>query len=442
MKTLLLHGNLIDVEHGGRLLTDKNLLLDGETIAEIGVGEQTPADNIIDLNGSFVLPGLINLHVHLFGTGMPSKVLGGGNLQQFLMRVLRSPLGPKIMDKIIAGNVQTQLLSGVTTIRAVGDFCYSDIHIRDKIRAGKLIGPRMLVSGPAITVPGGHGDGTFAVTSADSAELVSFVDRNAQAGVDLIKICVTGGVMDAKEVGHPGELKMNLEQTKAVCDRAHALGLKVASHTESEEGLDIALRGGVDTIEHGAAISDEMLALYRENQSAMVVTFSPCVPLSILPPEITRLDDKATINTRVVGQGMADGANRALAEDIPLGLGTDAACPLCTQYNTWRELVYVSRFCGISPEKAICLATLGNAEIAGLDRETGSVTEGKAADLLIVRENPLEDLRALRKAEYVFAKGRQFKNPKPKKIEKIEQWLDSIDFEQLTFSDEKTGGNK
>lgn len=442
MKTLLLHGNLIDVEHGGRLLTDKNLLLDGETIAEIGVGEQTPADNIIDLNGSFVLPGLINLHVHLFGTGMPSKVLGGGNLQQFLMRVLRSPLGPKIMDKIIAGNVQTQLLSGVTTIRAVGDFCYSDIHIRDKIRAGKLIGPRMLVSGPAITVPGGHGDGTFAVTSADSAELVSFVDRNAQAGVDLIKICVTGGVMDAKEVGHPGELKMNLEQTKAVCDRAHALGLKVASHTESEEGLDIALRGGVDTIEHGAAISDEMLALYRENQSAMVVTFSPCVPLSILPPEITRLDDKATINTRVVGQGMADGANRALAEDIPLGLGTDAACPLCTQYNTWRELVYVSRFCGISPEKAICLATLGNAEIAGLDRETGSVTEGKAADLLIVRENPLEDLRALRKAEYVFAKGRQFKNPKPKKIEKIEQWLDSIDFEQLTFSGEKTGGNK
>lgn len=442
MKTLLLHGNLIDVEHGGRLLTDKNLLLDGETIAEIGVGEQIPADNIIDLNGSFVLPGLINLHVHLFGTGMPSKVLGGGNLQQFLMRVLHSPLGPKIMDKIIAGNVQAQLLSGVTTIRAVGDFCYSDIHIRDKIRAGKLIGPRMLVSGPAITVPGGHGDGTFAVTSADSAELVSFVDRNAQAGVDLIKICVTGGVMDAKEVGHPGELKMNLEQTKAVCDRAHALGLKVASHTESEEGLDIALRGGVDTIEHGAAISDEMLALHRENRSAMVVTFSPCVPLSILPPEITRLDDKATINTRVVGQGMADGANRALAEDIPLGLGTDAACPLCTQYNTWRELVYVSRFCGVSPAKAICLATLGNAEIAGLDRETGSVTEGKAADLLIVRENPLEDLRALRKAEYVFAKGRQFKNPKPKKIEKIEQWLDSIDFEQLTFSDEKTGGNK
>lgn len=442
MKTLLLHGNLIDVEHGGQLLPDTNLLLDGETIAEIGVGEQTPADNIIDLNGSFVLPGLINLHVHLFGTGMPSKVLGGGNLQQFLMRVLHSPLGPKIMDKIIAGNVQTQLLSGVTTIRAVGDFCYSDIHIRDKIRAGKLIGPRMLVSGPAITVPGGHGDGTFAVTSADTAELVSFVDRNAQAGVDLIKICVTGGVMDAKEVGHPGELKMNFEQTKAVCDRAHALGLKVASHTESEEGLDIALRGGVDTIEHGAAISDEMLALYRKNQSAMVVTFSPCVPLSILPPEITRLDDKATVNTRVVGQGMADGANRALAENISLGLGTDAACPLCTQYNTWRELVYVSRFCGVTPAKAICLATLGNAEIAGLDRETGSIAEGKAADLLIVRENPLEDLRALREAKYVFAKGKQFNNPKPKKIEKIEQWLDSIDFEQLTFSGEKTGGNQ
>lgn len=442
MKTLLLHGNIIDVENGGQLLPDTNLLLDGETISEIGVSEQTQADRILDLGGSFVLPGLINLHVHLFGTGMPSKVLGGGNLQQFLMRVLHSPLGPKIMDKIIAGNVQTQLFSGVTTIRAVGDFCYSDIHIRDRIRTGKLIGPRMLVSGPAITVPGGHGDGTFAVTSADPAQLVSFVDRNAQAGVDLIKICVTGGVMDAKEVGHPGELKMNLEQTKAVCDRAHTLGLKVASHTESEEGLDIALRGGVDTIEHGAAIDDEMLALYRKNHSAMVVTFSPCVPLSILPPEITRLDDKATINTRVVGQGMANGANRALAEDIPLGLGTDAACPLCTQYNTWRELVYVSRFCGVSPAKAICIATLENAKIAGIEKETGSIAEGKAADLLIVRKNPLENLRALRDPEYVFAKGKQFSHPKPKKIEKIEQWLDSIDFEQLTFSGGKSGGNQ
>ena len=259
--------------------------------------------------------------------------------------------------------------------------------------------------------------------------------------VNIPSIVITGGVMDAKEVGHPGELKMNLEQTKAVCDRAHTLGLKVASHTESEEGLDIALRGGVDTIEHGAAIDDEMLALYRKNHSAMVVTFSPCVPLSILPPEITRLDDKATVNTRVVGQGMADGANRALKEDIPLGLGTDAACPLCTQYNTWRELLYVSRFCGVSPAKAICIATLENAKIAGIEKETGSIAEGKAADLLIVRKNPLENLRALRDPEYVFAKGKQFSHPKQKKIEKIEQWLDSIDFEQLTFSGGKSGGN-
>lgn len=433
MTTLFCNANLLDVEHQCQVLPNTSVLVDGDKIVSVG-GDTKSADRVIDLQGAYLLPGLINLHVHLFGTGAPSKALSGGSLQKFLMAVLKTPLGAKIMDGIITKNVSAQLKSGTTTIRAVGDFCYSDVRIRDKIKAGKLLGPRMLVSGPAITVPGGHGDGNFARTGETVEELTAFVEQNVQAGVDWIKICVTGGVMDAKEVGHPGELKMNLEQTKAVCDRAHALGMRVASHTESEEGLEVALRGGVDTIEHGAAINDEMLELYRQNGSAMIITLSPCVPLSFLPPQVTKLDDKANVNTKIVGKGMVDGAKRAMREQIPLGLGTDAACPLCTQYNTWRELAYLSALCGMSPADAICTATLRNAQIAGIDAVTGSVTAGKAADLLVVGENPLEDLRALREPLYVMANGRLLEHPQQEKMEDMEKLLDSIDLESLDFS--------
>lgn len=434
MKLLLKNGNMIDTEHGGTIRRNTDILIDDGKIQAIGkISDQ--ADRTIELSGAYVLPGLINAHVHLFGEGKPAKALSGGALQKFLMLILKTPLGAKIMDKIIADNVQTQLKSGVTTIRAVGDFCHSDIRVRDKIKAGKLLGPRMLVSGPAITVPGGHGDGTFARTSNDIPTLLSFVEQNVQAGVDLIKICVTGGVMDAKEVGHPGELKMNLQQTKAVCDKAHEFGLRVASHTESEEGLEIALRGGVDTIEHGAAISDALLDIYKAHNAAMIVTFSPCVPLALLPPEITKLDDKATVNTKIVGQGMIDGARKALENDVAVGCGTDAACPLCTQYNTWRELQYLSHFCGLSPAEAICTATLRNAQILDIGDLTGSVTVGKAADILVVKDNPTKDLSSLGNPLYVLANGKLLEKPKQKKRVQIEQWLDSINLETADFTE-------
>lgn len=433
MKVLFKNGNLIDTEHGGKVLVCTDVLICDGKIKAVGKINET-ADRVIDLHGAYLMPGLINAHVHLFGSGKPAKALSGGALQKFLMLVLKTPLGAKVMDKIIENNAVTQLKSGVTTIRAVGDFRYSDIRVRDKIKSGKLIGPRMLVSGPAITVPGGHGDGTFAKTSDDIPTLCSLVEQNAKAGVDLIKICVTGGVMDAKEVGHPGELKMNLEQTKAVCDTAHVLGLRVASHTESEEGLEVALRGGVDTIEHGAAISEEMLEIYRRNQSAMVVTFSPCVPLALLPPDITKLDDKATVNTKIVGKGMIAGARRAMENGIPVGCGTDASCPLCTQYNTWRELAYFSHFCGITPAEAICAATLQNARILGIDDLTGSVAVGKSADILAVQNDPTKDLSALRNPLYVMANGNLLEKPNPKKLTKVEEWIDSIPLHTADFT--------
>ena len=431
MRTMFKNVQLIDVEHNCEV-QNTCVLVEGQKI--LTIGEEATADRVIDAEGAYLLPGLINLHVHLFGSGAPSKALGGGPMQKFLMQFLKTKLGAFTMDKIIQETAQTQLKSGVTTIRAMGDFCYSDVRVRDKINAGKLTGPRMLVSGPAITVPTGHGDGTFARTSFDIPTLCEFVQQNIDAGVDWIKICVTGGVMDAKEVGHPGELKMNLEQTKAICDYAHARGFKVASHTESAEGLAVALEGGVDTIEHGAYMNDACAELYKQHKAAQVITLSPCVPLSTLDPSITKLDDKATYNTKIVGQGMIDGAKRAMQEGIALGLGTDAACPLCTQYNTWRELWYLQAVCDMTAAEALQTATIQNARIAGLDDVTGSVAVGKDADLLLVRDNPLENLAALKTPLYVMARGVLLEHPQPKKNEQIEAWLDSINLKEGFFA--------
>lgn len=199
------------------------VFVDGDKIAKISYDEKPDVSGyeVIDLNGKYVTPGLVNPHVHLFGTGMPSKVISGGGAQKLVMKIVKTKLGDKILDALVKSAARQQLLSGVTTLRAVGDFKYSDVRLRDKINSGKVQGPRLQVSGPAITVPGGHGDGTFSMTSDTLDGLRALVRQNKERGVDFIKICVTGGVIDAKVKGEPGEVKMSLEQTKAVVDEAH-----------------------------------------------------------------------------------------------------------------------------------------------------------------------------------------------------------------------------
>lgn len=429
MKYAYTHANLWDGTKDAVLRENITVLTDGETItAVLEGGARIPRGyRKVDLKGKYLLPGLVNLHAHLFGTGKPSKVLGGGGAQKAIIAFAGSKAGQPVVDSMVRSHVTASLNAGVTTIRSSGDFFYSDVRIRDRIHAGKLTGPRLIVPGPAITCVGGHGDGTFGVASDDPAELVRLTDRNAEHGVDYIKICVTGGVMDAKVRGEPGEVKMTLEQTKAVCDRAHALGYHVASHTESSKGIRVALEGGVDTIEHGSYLDDELVALFKERGAAYIVTTSPALPLAKLPPEITKLNELCTYNTNVVLDGMIAGAKTAMEHGIPIGLGTDESCPLVTPYNMWREVVWFVEYYGVTPAFALHTATLGNAKIIGLDGVTGSIESGKSADMIVLDRNPLDDLTALRDVQMVVARGKCLRHPKVKRNVQIDQWLDSLE---------------
>lgn len=404
------------------------IFVEDEKIVGISYDENpdTRGYDVIDLNGKFVVPGLVNPHVHLFGTGMPSKVISGGNSQKAVMKIVNTKLGDAILGILVKSAARQQLLSGVTTVRAVGDFKYSDVKLRDKINSGKVIGPRLKVSGPAITVPGGHGDGTFSMTSDTEDGLRALVRKNKEAGVDFIKICVTGGVIDAKVRGEPGEVKMNEAQTAAVVDEAHKLGLRVASHTESFKGVEITAKTGVDTVEHGASLTPEMAEEMKKTSSAMVVTYSPALPLQKLDPSITKLDPICVYNTGIVVDNMTQGAKDCIENDILLGMGTDSSCPFATQYNMWREVYFFQKRVGVSNAYALSVATLNNAKVVGVDDVTGTIEKGKCADMIVMSRNPLDDLTALRNLDMIVVRGKIIENPRPKRNGNIERELDGI----------------
>ena len=241
---------------------------------------------------------------------------------------------------------------------------------------------------------------------------------------DLIKLMITGGVLDAKKRGEPGELKMPPELVRAACDEAHRLGLKVAAHAESPEGVKVALENGVDTIEHGAKPDAEMLRLFKERGAALVATLSPALPFALFDRELIGATEVQQYNGKIVFDGIIDCAKACLEAGVPVGLGTDTGCPYITHYDMWREVNFFHKYCGVSNAFALYTATLGNAKIVGLDRETGSLAPGKYADMIVTVGNPLEDLTALRSVSMVVSKGQIVDISGLKKYPACEQELD------------------
>ena len=377
---------------------------------------------IIDLNNRYVLPGLINMHVHLPGSGMPKDT--NRQNKESVDKLLSHKLTRYIVYKLCAKYAKIELLSGVTTIRTVGGLADIDSKIRDNIKKGKLVGPRILASNMALSVPGGHMAGILAYEATDEESAVKYIEKIKETHPDLIKLMITGGVLDAKKKGEPGELKMSPEIIKAACDKAHALGYKVAAHVESTLGVKLALENGVDTIEHGAKLTSDIIKLFKDKKASLITTISPAVPLAKFDKEISHATDLTQYNGNIVFEGIVSSSKECLKNDINVGLGTDTACPFVTHYDTWRELAYFMKYVQNDAREAIYHATLGNAIIAGIDKETGSIEINKSCDLLIVDKNPLEDITNLRNPYMVVFKGKVIKHPKVKKIKYVEQELD------------------
>lgn len=407
------------------------ILVENERITEILPAEEAGKRNLkasgyeeIDLQGKYILPGLINMHVHLAGNGKPQKKQRDN--EALVKKIMSNGLTKAIAYHMVCGFAKDELYSGVTTIRTVGGLGDFDTRLRDDIAAGKKPGPRILAANEGISVPGGHMAGSVAIAAGSIEEDLQHLEIAKAQKVDLVKLMITGGVLDAKEKGVPGELKMAPEMVKAVCDKAHAMGYKVAAHVESPKGVKVALQNGVDSIEHGAKADEEMIALFKEHNAFLCTTLSPALPYALFDRSITNASEVEQFNGNVVFEGIIDCAKAAIANDIPVVLGNDVGCPWITQYDFWRELYYFHKYVGVSNTFALYTATCRGAEMAGIGDITGTLEPGKCADMIVVEKNPLEDIRALRNVDMVVSQGKVLRSPKVKKKQIVETELDKF----------------
>jgi imidazolonepropionase-like amidohydrolase len=395
-------GHILDVKTG-TMLSGQAIVIEGDKIVSVGPAADaklSPATQTIDLPNATVLPGLIDAHTHL--TFDPANLGYEG-------------LGISYPREALIGarNARVTLEAGFTTVRNVGAGGYSDVALRDAINAGDVPGPRMLVSGPAIGITGGHCDDNllapqFHATElgvADGVDAVRHkVRENIKYGADLIKICATGGVMSKGD--DPNASQYTREEMKAIVEEAHRLGRKVAAHAHGAEGVSWASDAGVDSIEHGHLMDDSSIATLKKNGTYIVPT------LYLMDWNRENLGkrnapDYVVRKMQAVSAVGQDTLKKAFAAGVKVAFGTDAAV-YPHGLNAHEFAVYVRL--GMSPLQAIQTATIHGADLLGWSSKIGTLEAGKWADLIAVEGNPLKDVTTLQQVKFVMKGGEVVKN--------------------------------
>ena len=398
--TVIRAGHLLDV-NSGRMLDNQQIVIQGDKIVSVGASGSTPAGaEIIDLPNATVLPGLIDAHVHLT---MDERSIGYGALA---ISVPREAL-------IGAKNAKITLDAGFTTVRNVAAGGFTDVALRDAINAGDVPGPRMLVSGPPLSITGGHCDENllpyeFHVQADGVADGIAAVQHkvreNIKYGADLIKVCATGGVMSKGD--DPNASQYTLEEMKAIVADAHRLGRKVAAHAHGAQGVTWASEAGVDSVEHGHLMDDNSIATLKKNGTYLV----PTVYLTEWWTEnMDRMHAPDYLKTKMrqVIQSSENNIRKAIAAGVKIGMGTDAAV-YPHGLNAHELAVYVKL--GMTPMEAIRTATVNDADLLGWSDKVGSLEPNKWADVIAVDGDPTRDVTVLQHVKFVMKGGEVFKN--------------------------------
>src|SRR5882672_5134159 len=402
MKTVVIHaGRLLDVKTG-KTLTGQTIVIQGDKIMSVGaIGDQRlPADaTVIDLPNAAILPGLIDAHTHI----------------TFNPKFGYSQLADSVSREALFGahNARVTLEAGFTTIRNVGASGYADVALRDAVNAGDVPGPRMLVSGPALSITGGHCDNNllpyeYHATDGGVADGVEGVQHKTREiikyGADLIKVCATGGVLSHGD--NPQASQYTLDEMKAIVTDAHRLGRKVAAHAHGAEGIRWASMAGVDSIEHGSYIDDAAIAEMKKNGTYLVPTlylmdwFFDNAERIGTPPELIAKGKEVMPAAR-------KNVARAFAAGVKVGFGTDAAVyPHGLNAHEFAVMVKL----GLTPLQAIQSATINDADLLGWPDKVGMIEPGKWADIIAVDGDPLADVTTLERVKFVMKGGEVVKN--------------------------------
>ncbi|MDX1679005.1 amidohydrolase family protein [Arsukibacterium sp.] len=404
--TLIHAGKLIDVE-AGKVLSRQTVTIDGDKISGIEAGFRQPeaGDILIDLTRHTVLPGLMDMHTHFYTQFSPTVYSESQRMNE--------------ADFVLRGAVfaEKTLLTGFTTVRELGDNYNISVALRKAIAVGYVDGPRIFAAGKSIATTGGHADPTNGVAfnqmgdpgpkdgvinGADEARKA--VRQRYKEGADLIKITATGGVLSvAKSGSNPQFTEAELA---AVVATAKDYDMKVAVHAHGKEGIERAIKAGVDSIEHGTFMDEQMFALMRKHGTYYVPTISAGMwaaekaAITGFFPELVR--PKAANIGKLIQQTFAE----AYKAGVKIAFGTDAG--VYPHGDNWREFIYMTE-AGMPAMAAIQSATIEGAKLLGAEAELGSISPGKYADIIAVPGDPLQDIRLMGDVSFVMKAGKIYK---------------------------------
>jgi imidazolonepropionase-like amidohydrolase len=401
-RTVIRTGHVLNVRTG-ELRANQAIVIEGDKIAQIAPSSEVvaaPGDTTIDLPNATLLPGLIDMHTHL------TFELSSLSYEGLKISTAREALHG-------ARNARRTLEAGFTTVRNLGAKDYADIALRDAINDGDVIGPRIVASGPAMGITGGHCDENLLPPAfhfegggvADGVEAVQHKVREIiKYGADVIKICATGGVLSKGD--DPNASQYTLEEMKAIVADAHRLGRKVAAHAHGAEGVRWASEAGVDSIEHGHLMDDAAIATLKKNGTYLV-------PTLFLGEYMEKNMDRSDVpeyskqKMRDVIAAMRKNTGKAFAAGVKVAFGTDAAV-YPHGLNAGEFHVYVSL--GMTPLAAIQTATINASDLLGPKFLVGSLDPGRLADVIAVDGDPTKDVTILEHVKFVMKAGTVYKN--------------------------------